>query len=252
MAFGNSVLELCQRQQHISHCSFISVLCSAGFLISPCFLFLLQCFFGLWTFIQVVWGFLLLGEALEFCGVCCLYSLYLSPTNVRLWSQYKNSTPGHENHSVLEWLLKGCHSSHDGPCCFQWQIDLALLSTSPQARGLCSQIFSTALFLTFLKENDKSLQMLSETYMGTLGPKILLPQSQWSFWRSLKSSINHSFLKPCQNCKVSSKEGSVSGNMEQHWLEQFSMWECTCPCNRTGALSQEFNFLIILVPAVAL
>lgn len=182
---------------------------------------------------MVVCGFLLLGEALEFCGVCCLYSLYLSPTNVSLWSQYKNITPGHENHSVLGWLLRGCHSS---PCCFQWQIDLVLLSTSAQAHGLCSQI-STALFLTFLKENDKSLEMLLETYMGTLGTKTLLPQSQWNLWRSLKSSINHSFLKPCQNCKVSFKEGSVNGNMEQHWLEQFSTWECTCPCKRTGALS---------------
>lgn len=111
-----------------------------------------------------------------------------------------------KNHSVLEWLLKGCHSSHDGPCCFQWQIDLGLLSTSPQAHGLCSQIFFTEPFLTFLKQNDKSLQMLLETSMGTLGSKTLLPQSLWNFWRSLKSSINYGFLKPCQNCKVSPRK----------------------------------------------
>lgn len=121
--------------------------------------------------------------------------------------------------------------------CFQWQIDFVLLSTSPRACGLCSQIFSTAPFLTFLKQNDKSLQMLLETYMGTLATKTLLPLSQWNFWRSLKSSINYGFLKPCQNCTGSPKEGSVSGNMGQHWLKQFSMRECTCPCNRTGALS---------------
>lgn len=46
----------------------------------------------------------------------------------------------------------------------------------------------------------------------------------------------------------------MSGNMEQHWLEQFSTWECTTftTCHRTGALSQEFSFLVIVVPGVAL
>lgn len=113
-----------------------------------------------------------------------------------------------------------------------------------------SNLYST--LRTFLKQNDKSLQMLLETYTETLGTKTLLPQSQWNFWRSLKSSINYGFLKPCQNCKVSPKEGSVSGNMELHWLIQFSSWECTWPCKRTGALSQEYNFLVILMQTVAL
>lgn len=42
-------------------------------------------------------------------------------------------------------------------------------------------VFSNLLYstlLTFLKQNDKSLQMLLETYMDTLGTKILLSQSQ--------------------------------------------------------------------------
>lgn len=42
-------------------------------------------------------------------------------------------------------------------------------------------VFSNLLYSTLLiilKQNDKSLQILLETYMGTLGIKTLLSQSQ--------------------------------------------------------------------------
>lgn len=158
----------------------------------------------------MVCGFLLLGEALEFCGVCCLYSLYLSPINVRLWSRHKNRTPGRS------WKpFSGGMASEGVSQQSWWSLLVSMTNRLCAPQHLSSGtwiVFSNLLYSTLLiilKQNDKSLQILLETYMGTLGIKTLLSQSQWNFWRSLKSSINYSFLKSFQNCKVSPKEKAV-------------------------------------------
>lgn len=152
--------------------------------------------------------------------VCCSYHLYLSPTNVGLWSRHKSSTPGYKKHSVLEWPLMGVHMSQQS-----WQYLLlpvtnrlgVLLSTSSAPHGWCSEALVTEIFLTFLKQN-KCLQMLLETSMGMLGTKTLLPQSRWNFWKPLKSSINYCFLWHCWKLRGKHQEGSVSMNMGQSWL----------------------------------
>lgn len=55
---------------------------------------------------------------------------------------------------------------------------LGVLLTPLSPHGWCSEAFITEIFLTFLKQNDKCLQMLLETSMGMLGTKTLLPQSR--------------------------------------------------------------------------
>lgn len=147
------------------------------------------------------------------------------------------------------------HSTHHSACCFQWQIDLGC-SPAPlfSQRGLCSQVLSTETFLTFLRKNDKSLQMLLETSMGMVGTQTPLPQSPWNFWRSLKSSVNYCSLKQCRKFWGKHQKGSVSMNLGQSWLKQFSMWEYTRPYNRTGVLwmGQEWNSLIAPMPVADL
>lgn len=175
---------------------------------------------------------------------------------MRLWSRHKSSTPDYEDHSVLEWLLMGVHVSQQS----WWYLLLSvrnrlrvLLRTSLQPAWI---VFSSLLYRNlshFWNRMINAFKCFWKPPWGCWELK-LFSQSLWNFWRSLKSSINYCFLKHCRKLWGKHHKGSVSMSMGQSWLKQFIMWEYTCPCSRTGALStgEEFNSLVILIPVAAL